>query len=141
MLQEALISCAKLVAAALSSCPRLIELRLVTNWSFGQELPVPAPTFLSPLRTLMTNTSLVPFWAHQAGQPLASLQHLDIGPLDPEFVHGVITDLAQALPAMPNLRYAQSAANQPTYIGLMQGHEPAGASSDSTASSSLTALH
>lgn len=104
-LQEAKASYAKLVATALSSCPRLKEPILMVNVGWSEELAaLPAPTCCPPLTLVKTQSPFVVPWLSRAlpGQ-LASLRNLDIGPLQHP-VRGVVTSLAQALPAMPDLR-------------------------------------
>lgn len=110
VLQEAIASYTEVVAAALFSCPSLKQLVLGHDrWPLREELvALPPPTF-SPLTLLKTSSPFVVQRIAQAspGQ-LASLQHLEIGPvMDPfglQFMHGVMTSLVQALPAMTNLR-------------------------------------
>lgn len=124
VLQAAQVGYAELVAAVLSSCPRLKQLSLLqqrrrSDVGLGEAaatVPTPAST---PLLSMVETT--LPFvlqWVLRAPPGrLASLQHLEIRPLR-HSVRDVVTSLAQALPAMTNLRCAHSARFS---LGLMGG--------------------
>lgn len=106
MLQAAQLSYAGLVAAALSSSPRLQEVVSMVYAGLSEELVATlAPAAFPPrLANLKVISPFVLQWTPRVSpDQLVSLQHLEVGSLG-QAVRAVVTSLAQALPAMTNLR-------------------------------------